>query len=431
MAVNVAAIGLPPKILDRSGATVDASDALAGATSVMLYFSASWCPPCRQFSPILDKWLAAHAAGTKSKLVFVSSDNDQASFQKYFHEHTFPFAVAPGSDAGRKLSAKYKINGIPALLVVDAATGELLTADGREGVMMDGAGGATAFPWKPKSFWDMMGSSKGPLVDAAGGSTPVAALKELDYVMLYYSASWCGPCRGFTPKLVEWYKQRKAAGGGPSFDIVFVSSDQDAPAFQKYLAEMPWKALPFAERELKEALSRAHGVRGIPTLVLVRKDGTVATADARSKVESDPAGFPWPPKSVDTLEDATDYINEERTLVAFTDKLTSSENELALHDAVKAVADKYFADAGGKPSDAMRFAIAQEGDRAIDAVRKFINALKDKDGPTAVRLVVLDIPNGEKAYMPVPEGRVPTREEIAKFVADVIAGSVDTVGVKA
>ena len=26
---------------------------------------------------------------------------------------------------------------------------------------------------------------------------------------IYFSAHWCPPCRGFTPKLVEWYGKVK------------------------------------------------------------------------------------------------------------------------------------------------------------------------------------------------------------------------------
>ena len=32
---------------------VNATEALAGKQLVCFYFSAHWCPPCRQFTPIL------------------------------------------------------------------------------------------------------------------------------------------------------------------------------------------------------------------------------------------------------------------------------------------------------------------------------------------------------------------------------------------
>jgi thiol-disulfide isomerase/thioredoxin len=38
----------------KAGKSVSASEALAGKT-VVLYFSAHWCPPCRAFTPQLAK----------------------------------------------------------------------------------------------------------------------------------------------------------------------------------------------------------------------------------------------------------------------------------------------------------------------------------------------------------------------------------------
>lgn len=54
--------------------------------------------------------------------------------------------------------------------------------------------------------------------------------------------------------------------------------------FDEYRAEMSFPALAFSERAAKDALSRALGVQGIPTLVILRRDGSVETKDARAKV---------------------------------------------------------------------------------------------------------------------------------------------------
>ncbi|HEX8309741.1 MAG TPA: thioredoxin-like domain-containing protein [Chthoniobacteraceae bacterium] len=53
-----------------------------------------------------------------------------------------------------------------------------------------------------------------------------APLAEAKYFAFYYSASWCPPCRAFTPDLVKFYKRRKRTN--PNFELVFVSNDRSA-----------------------------------------------------------------------------------------------------------------------------------------------------------------------------------------------------------
>lgn len=107
-------------------------------------------------------------------------------------------------------------------------------------------------------------------------------------VGIYFSAHWCPPCRGFTPQLAAIYEQLKDAG--KSFEVVFVSSDQNQDGFDSYFNEMPWKALPFTDQQHKQQLSNQFGVRGIPFLVLLDSSGNIITKDGRSQVLSDPSG---------------------------------------------------------------------------------------------------------------------------------------------
>merc|ERR1711988_658254 len=128
-----------------------------------------------------------------------------------------------------------------------------------------------------------------------GNQSTAACLADVDAVGIYFSAHWCPPCRGFTPKLAEAYNGLKAAG--KKFEIVFASSDRDQAAFDEYYGEQPWLSLPYSDRERKESLSKKFKVSGIPTLVIVDKDGNLITTDGRSEVMSDPTGesFPWHP----------------------------------------------------------------------------------------------------------------------------------------
>ena len=79
-----------------------------------------------------------------------------------------------------------------------------------------------------------------------------ASLAGQDKVLgLYFSAHWCPPCRGFTPKLAEFYKKFIKSDKGGLLEIVFISSDRDEKSFTEYYNEMPWLALPFSERDRK------------------------------------------------------------------------------------------------------------------------------------------------------------------------------------
>ena len=96
------------------------------------------------------------------------------------------------------------------------------------------------------------------------------ALENARLVALYFSAHWCGPCRGFTPMLIEFYnflKEEVAPTHG--LEIVFVSSDRNEAEFEQYYSSMPFKSVPFANRALAQQLKSVFGVRGIPSLVVL------------------------------------------------------------------------------------------------------------------------------------------------------------------
>ena len=59
----------------------ETAELLPNADVVAVYFSAHWCPPCRQFAPALAQVYAdMKAAGKKFEIVFVSSDQDESGF---------------------------------------------------------------------------------------------------------------------------------------------------------------------------------------------------------------------------------------------------------------------------------------------------------------------------------------------------------------
>ena len=68
---------------------------------------------------------------------------------------------------------------------------------------------------------------KGDLVQIRNGETVHAdetALANKKLIAFYFSAEWCGPCRKFTPQLVDYYK--RIAPEHPEFEIVFFINDR-------------------------------------------------------------------------------------------------------------------------------------------------------------------------------------------------------------
>jgi len=279
-----------------------------------------------------------------------------------------------------------------------------VTDKGRNGVDSDATG--ANFPWKPKSFADVF---QGELVDKDGNQSSCEDLSELDAVGIYFSAHWCPPCRGFTPKLAESYLEMKAAG--KKWEIVFASSDQDQSQYDEYLGEMPFKAFPFGDKR-KDELNDMFDVSGIPTLVVVDpKTGKVITTGGRGMVDSDPKGadFPWLPKPLNELDGrCTEYINESAVLVAFDD---SAEVQAALAPLAEAsvAADK----AAGK-EQGLHFLWAG-GDDLVDRVRQVCKV------PNTCKLAILEVGEGCTYQMPA-EGKL-TAAGIGGFIDAWRAGT--------
>ena len=119
------------------------------------------------------------------------------------------------------------------------------------------------------------------LVNAKGKSVPVAAaLGNKRLIGLYFSAHWCGPCRGFTPELVKFYKDCQKHR--KSLEIIFISSDKTKQDMKGYMHEtnMPWLAVPFDGQKLS-SLRRKFQVAGIPTLVILDHTGQVVSQNGR------------------------------------------------------------------------------------------------------------------------------------------------------
>merc|ERR1712217_363781 len=206
-------------------------------------------------------------------IVFVSSDRDEASFRDYFKEQ--PWLALPYNQRDRKetLSKKFKVRGIPSFVILDPE-GETITTEGREAVSTDPEG--ANYPWVPPTAAEKAAAAIkniGEDLMTQTGGKPIG---------LYFSAHWCPPCRGFTPKLAEWYKGIKGELGD-KFEIIFCSGDKAEDDMKSYYKEQcdaggDWLCLPY---DKKDDLDPLFEISGIPTFLIVDPNGKVINKNGR------------------------------------------------------------------------------------------------------------------------------------------------------
>merc|ERR1712232_405627 len=333
----------------RGETEVNTADALAGLDAVGIYFSAHWCPPCRGFTPVLaEKYKALKDAGKKFEIVFASSDRDEGAFKENYAE--MPWLALPYSERDLKaeLASEHNCRGIPYLVILDGSTGKTITTDGRAEV--SGAKFIETFPWKPTP---MSMAEFGDTLRKPDGSTVLTsdALEDIDVVGIYFSAHWCPPCRGFTPKAAENYKALKAAG--KNIEIIFASSDKDETQFNEYHGEMPWLALPYSERDKKDSLAKRYKCSGIPHLVFVDpKTWETITLAGRGEFSSAEfiENFPYYPRSSSDLSESTDgLMGGKPVFLCFTDGCNADKQKevskvvRTFADAAKEKGEQHFA----------------------------------------------------------------------------------------
>lgn len=115
------------------------------------------------------------------------------------------------------------------------------------------------------------------LLKAGGGTVSTdEALKGKQFVCIYFSAHWCGPCRAMTPRLAQAFRETAEAAG---FAVIFCSLDRKEGDFNAYFGEMPWLAIPWDSPE-RERLPSDFSVMGIPCMsVISLTDGHVVKKD--------------------------------------------------------------------------------------------------------------------------------------------------------
>lgn len=102
-----------------------------------LYFSAHWCPPCRQFTPKLKEFYES-LNEEPFEIIFVTSDNSEESYMEYYNnEHGKWLRLEFDDPSQNELAQKYGVAGIPMLIIVNHS-GKVISKNGRSDVMNHG-----------------------------------------------------------------------------------------------------------------------------------------------------------------------------------------------------------------------------------------------------------------------------------------------------
>ena len=104
-------------------------------------------------------------------------------------------------------------------------------------------------------------------------------------VLVDFWATWCQPCRQEVPNVLKLYKAYHEKG----FDVVGISLDESREQAESYIKQydIPWPNL-FSEKEEEHGwdhpLAVYYGITGIPRAILVDRDGTVISLQARGEL---------------------------------------------------------------------------------------------------------------------------------------------------
>ena len=112
------------------------------------------------------------------------------------------------------------------------------------------------------------------------------------YVGIYFSASWCGPCRPFTVELRSFRKAFR-----DKFEVVFISLDKEHAGSAKpnlakkelymKLSKMDWYTIHIGYEDAID-LYKDTKKRGIPNVIVFSPDGKYVTNKGRTDIHFRP-----------------------------------------------------------------------------------------------------------------------------------------------
>ena len=119
-------------------------------------------------------------------------------------------------------------------------------------------------------------------INQAGEKITLSALKEKNFILLDFWASWCGPCRQMMPHLKDLYQKYHSKG----FEIISLSFDEDNTEWKKAVKQegiQSWVNLFTGQyysvknnpNGNANKILRKYNVAAFPTTILIDKQGNI------------------------------------------------------------------------------------------------------------------------------------------------------------
>lgn len=126
---------LGTKLQSKSETEIDTAKILQNKKVIGIYFSGHYCPPCRQFTPVLaEVYNKIKDKHDDFEIIFVSSDKTEDHFNLYYG--FMPWLALPYSrrDIKTSLCDQFGVETIPTLVFLNGE-GKLLETQGRSFVV--------------------------------------------------------------------------------------------------------------------------------------------------------------------------------------------------------------------------------------------------------------------------------------------------------
>ena len=100
-------------------------------------------------------------------------------------------------------------------------------------------------------------------------------------VLVDFWATWCGPCVQELPNVLANYEKYHDKG----FEVVGISLDEDRERLERFVVErkLPWVCLFEEGTGTSNPVAEYYGVTGIPTVMLVDREGKVVSMSAHGR----------------------------------------------------------------------------------------------------------------------------------------------------